>query len=294
METFVLLPFFLLSRVPTDVDTWRHGPEYTFVMDANMTTLQGRSILDFYVYQVYSTLKCRPRDFETLHCQFCAANITIYRDPIEVHEDEDSWLHAPFDIKFDQRGIRNLVILREMDAWYLDMVRAFVSQMNFGVDLRLDGAFTTMENTYIGQCESLVNISHIAEGNEVPGREDYEIVPMVSGNIRLKKKHGETLVIEKTRNLENCIDKRDYVITGDTRRHMETQMVSSRSRIEISDMEYDSYTENMVNVIHMGMIFPFHEKISMNLISVRPAEEILQPFSTDAATVSPYVYSEKD
>ncbi|XP_032673331.1 uncharacterized protein LOC116845111 [Odontomachus brunneus] len=287
METFVLLPFFLLSRVPSDADTWRHGPEYTFMANTNTTMLQGRSES----YQMYNTLKCRPQNSDTLRCQFGAANLTLCKEEPEHFYDEHSWFNESFGIKFDRRGIQSLVIPRDTDSLLFDIVRAFISQMNFGVELlhKPDGAFNAKESSYLGQCDTLVNISHEAQGNEGSGEEDYEIVTVAG----LQKKRGETLVIEKTKNLENCVDIRPYVMAADDR-DIKMQMVSSRSRTEISDMGFNSYTENMVHFIRRGISFSFCEKINLNLVSVLPAKEALQPLSVTTTNVSPYVQSKKD
>lgn len=191
--------------------------------NANVSTLVGRSIINFSVYQIRSLLKCRPRNTVTLHCQFGPANTTIHNEAPEYHEDKDSWFHEPFDIKFTRQGIYGLVVHQDIDPWYLDIIRAFVSQMSFGVELlhKQDGTFTAMEETYFGKCESLVNVSHEAQGNEISRKKDYEIVPTTG----FKKKPGETMVIEKTKNLNHCTNKRSYVISGENR-FMVTKMVS--------------------------------------------------------------------
>lgn len=192
-------------------------------MNSNASTLEGHSVSCFKL--VYSTLKCRPRDFDTLRCQFTTWS--------EIYEGKDGWFNAPFDITFVRQGIQSLVVPRDIDLWLLDMVRTFISQMNFGVELlhKPDGAFNAEEKSYLGQCESLVNVSREAhEHNEVSKEKDYEIVPMAG----LQKKRGEMLVIEKTRNLENCVDKRPYMMSGDNT-CIETGMVN-KSRNSLTDL----------------------------------------------------------
>lgn len=138
--------------------------------------------------------------------------------------DEDIWFQVPFDIKFNRQGIQGLVVPREMESRYIDVIRTIVSQMNFGVELlhKPDGAFKVMEKTYFGDCDGLVNISRETQGNEVPRKEAYEIVTMAG----LKKKQGEVLVIKKTRNLTNCADKRDYFFGSERNPKLNAPMVS--------------------------------------------------------------------
>lgn len=178
-----------------------------------MTALEGRSIFDFSVYQMCNTLKCRPRDSDTLHCWFGTGNLTMYRDSARVYESSHSLPQLPFEVNFDRWGIQNLVVSRHMLAEQLDKVRAFLSQINIGVEVlhQPDGTFTAIESSYNGQCETLVNVSREYHGNEDLEGEDYEIVPM-SG---IRKEPGEVLVIEKTRNLKNCMDKRDFALLND-------------------------------------------------------------------------------
>lgn len=188
-----------------------------------MTVLEGHSIAGFSSYKISSTLKCRLRDSKTMHCQFRTANLTVHQDSVQFHEDEDSWFQAPFDIKFNRLGIESLVILRDMETVYLDMVRAFVSQINVGVELlhKPDGAFQATESFYIGKCESLVNVSRLFQEYVSLEKEDIEIVPMTG----IKKQHGEVLLIDKTRNLNNCIDKRNYALFS-AQKSGKMQMVS--------------------------------------------------------------------
>lgn len=59
-------------------------------------------------------------------------------------------------------------------------------------------------------------------------------------------------------------------------------------------MEFDSYTENMIELSRMGISFSFEEKISLDLLCVLPAEEALEPVSNETKIFSPYVYGEDD
>ncbi|XP_046836477.1 uncharacterized protein LOC124432028 [Vespa crabro] len=296
MITLLLLPFFLASRISVDIESLLHGPEYTYRVEIITVKKAGGHPCageDVKAFDAVSTLKCRPRVPDTLNCRFEAAKMQIYEDGLyELAREtvEDLWMDdEPFEIIFDENGIKNLIVTKNMEPWTIDMIRSIVNQLNVGVDIRnkQDGIFTAIERSFLGKCQTKIELYHGLSYDNRWKDEKFEIIPMNGIN----KVTSEFFDIEKRRNIDDCehgvyffASKSAYT---DLPRDVTTVIKSSMSRIIISDSNYTSYTTNefLVTSKDKTRNFTLHEKIKLNLETISaPVNDI--PVIPDATSVN--------
>lgn len=144
-----------------------YGPECTYDVLVNMSLANIVQENDNFCNMIATELKCRPKGDDSLSCYF--QNSQIKRP--EPNDDRCSNAKGfvptrykfvgdePFEIRFNSRGIENLVVYRSIPRWRLDMIKVIVSQLNVGFEMqeRRD-RFTIMENSTVGHCEVDVKI----------------------------------------------------------------------------------------------------------------------------------------
>lgn len=202
-------------------DTWLHGPVNTYLVDFNVTFPNypdNTKSIGF-----HAMLKCRPQGFDVLNC-FLDNSRMAFKDSDMYKEDESYRINELFLIKFDRRGVRHLMVSPRLTPWQLGVLRTIANQLNFGVDLldKSNSTFNDIERSYIGECDSFVNISReVRDIERPPGKENFEIISMAG----FRKRHNEVVEIEKRRNLENCIHRNEYMFL-DPRHPANPQIVS--------------------------------------------------------------------
>lgn len=122
---------------------------------------------------IATELKCRPKGDDSLSCHFQNSRIKRPDPKDDRCSNAKDFVPTrykfvgdePFEIRFNSRGIENLVVYRSIPRWKLDMIKVIVSQLNVGFEMqeRRD-RFTIMENSTVGHCE--VDIKIIREDFE--------------------------------------------------------------------------------------------------------------------------------
>lgn len=152
-----------------------YGPECTYDVLVNMSLANIVQENDNFCAMIATELKCRPKGEDSLSCRF--KNSRIKRpDPTDnrCSNAKDFVLtkykfvgDEPFEIRFNSRGVENLVVHRSIPRWRLDMIKSTVSQLNVGFEIQeRRERFTIMENSTVGHCEVDVKIIHNGPDSE--------------------------------------------------------------------------------------------------------------------------------
>lgn len=168
---------------------------------------------------IASELKCRAKGSDTLNCRFTNGRI-VRPDPVRdercsnardfVPMSDRFVDEEPFEIRFNARGIENLVVSRDIARWRLDMMRAILGQLNVGFELgREHDRFVAMENSSIGRCEVEVKVSRAGYGREGDGGGEFEIVLEPERGDMVPLSRG-SLWIEKVRWPKRCPNRKIY------------------------------------------------------------------------------------
>lgn len=196
-----------------------YGPECTYDVLVNMSLANIVQDNDNFCAMIATELKCRPKGHDILNCRF--ENARIKRP-----DSKDDWCsnardfvptrykfvgEEPFEIRFNPRGVENLVVHRSIPRWRLDMIKVIVSQLNIGFDVQeRRERFTIMENSTVGHCEVDVKVIRGGSSEEtdddddsVEEGENFEIGFMSLTN-ELMRPVTERLRVEKVRHPKKC------------------------------------------------------------------------------------------
>ncbi|XP_017759740.1 PREDICTED: vitellogenin-like [Eufriesea mexicana] len=312
----IILPFLLAAHVHNAYDVvhrsglGRYVPECTYDVLVNMSLANIVHERDNFCSMVATELKCRPQGSDILSCRFAESRVvrpspddsrcTNARNFVPVLNrfvNED-----PFEIRFNSRGIENLVVSRDIPRWRLDMIRAIVGQLNVGFELEnAHDRFVTMENSNIGYCEVEVKVSRAGYGweGERPRHDQFDIVfnPERPGIAPLD---SASLRIDKVRQPKNCPNRKIYFFGnqedfsfGNKNTYMD--MTTSISHMYVSNKELYSFTETtgVMRTLNKPRTMRLHQQISLSLRSIDhardPFPEIMNPAST-----SLYAYTNLD
>ncbi|XP_076175882.1 vitellogenin [Ptiloglossa arizonensis] len=309
----IILPFFLAARVAIDEETYRvsdwqrYGPESTYDVLVNMSLANIVHERDNFCSMIASELKCRPKGSDTLSCRFANGRIVRPRHGDERCTNADNFVPVserfidtePFEIRFNSRGIENLVVSRHIPRWRLDMMKAIVGQLNIGFELEKGRQrFVAMEDSSIGYCEVEITMSRTGYQRDT-GYGDLNIAfePPRPEIVPLDR---AILQIEKVRQPKSCPNRKIYFFgnhedfsLGNKNTFMD--MTTSISRIRISEREMHSYTEStgIMRALNKPRTMRLYQKISLSLRSVDPAQNSLPEIRSPAST-SLYAYTSLD
>lgn len=199
-----------MVRVTVDESVWKYGPEYVFDVEMNVTSTpmnhDGVQTSNYTVMNLF----CRPTDPDGLFCHLGNVrrqSIDITNDnKIDIPEEQSRHLMSeePFEIRFSENGIDYLTVNDQVEVEHLNNIKLIAERFNIGVNLNgvPDGTFHITENTTIGECGVTVAINHYPSKrmmNKIKNdRYDLQSLP------RLNKVPSETILIQKTTNLNNC------------------------------------------------------------------------------------------
>lgn len=306
----IILPFLLAAHVQIEehleTDWHRYGPEFTYDVLVNMSLANIVEEKDNFCSMIASELKCRPTGTDTLRCRFVNGKI-VRPNPEDSRCSNakhfvpvsDKFINGdPFEIRFNSRGIENLVVSRSIPRWRLDMIKTIVGQLNVGFELDNGRQrFVTMENSTIGYCEVDVKMSRTGYRREDdPGNRELEILfePERPDMLPLNR---AALRIEKVREPKQCPNRKIYFFgnhedfsIGNKNTFMD--MTTSVSHIRISEHELHSYTENtgVMRTLNKARTMRLYQKTSLTLKSVDPARSQLPDIFNPAST-SLYAYT---
>ncbi|XP_015173810.1 PREDICTED: uncharacterized protein LOC107065037 [Polistes dominula] len=316
-----IIPFLLATQLtpehPREKYQWQYGGEMTFDVLVNFSRSdidRGRRI---YCSTISNELKCRVKDAETLSCYFLTPIITFstINDSSTTCEWSSNFVplndhfffdQDPFEIRYNSRGIENLVVKRTITRWKLDVTKAIVSQLHIGFELKEgQSSFQTAENSNIGHCEvnSRVLVSGGYYENEKYAHANLQLVLLDSNELRYRDilNQGGQIIIEKIRHSKKCQRRPIYFFgipishRDDRERGTFMDMVSSNTRMIISKKGFSSETVSEGLPIIMGGLRngPSRQKISVILKSVDPARNV-PPMISHPASTSIHTYSSFD
>lgn len=206
---------------PSESSNWQqYGPESTYDVLVNMSLSNIVHQKDNFCSMIGAELKCRLKGSDTLGCHFANGRI-VRPDPEDARCSNaknfvpisDRFVdEQPFEVRFNSRGIENLVVSRNIARWRLDMIRAIIGQLNVGFELEKGRQrFVTMENSSIGYCEVEIRMSRTGYSGEdtADNRRRFEIVfePAKADTVPLNR---AALRIEKVRRPKNCPNRKIY------------------------------------------------------------------------------------
>lgn len=175
---------------------------------------------DNFCSMIASELKCRPKGSDTLGCRFANGKI-VRPNPDDSRCSNaknfvpinDKFINEdPFEIRFNSKGIENLVVPRSIPRWRLDMIRVIVDKLNVGFEVENGrDRFVTMENSSIGYCEVEVKMTRPGYGRgngaESEGLFDIVFEPKRANLVPLSR---AALGIDKVRQPKKCPNRKIY------------------------------------------------------------------------------------
>ncbi|EFN73216.1 hypothetical protein EAG_02160 [Camponotus floridanus] len=252
---------------------------------------------------IATELKCRPKGYDTLNCHF--QNSRIKRpDPKDSRcSNAKDFVptrykfvgEEPFEIRFNPRGIENLVVYRSIPRWRLDMIKVIVSQLNIGFEVQEHrNRFIIMENSTMGHCEVDVKISRgdpdsEEDADSAEKNDNFEIGFLSSDEFAHLM--AERFRVKKTRQLKKCPQKTIYFFgnhedysRGDGEFYMD--MTTSASLIMISKEKFVSYTisEGVMKTANKSRIMRPHQNISLKLKRIDLAQSLIPEIQNPAST----------
>ncbi|CAK9804255.1 hypothetical protein ANTQUA_LOCUS3992 [Anthophora quadrimaculata] len=262
-----LIPFFLVARVAVDENVWKHGPEYAFDVEMNITSTPMNH--DGVQRSNYTAMNlfCRPAASDGLSCHLGNArrqSIDMTNDnKIDISEEEMESLYSeePFEIRFNEYDLNGVP----------------------------DGTFDIMENTTIGQCSVSVAINHYPSKrmmNKIKNnRYELESLP------QLNKVPSETIVIQKTINLNNCSSYASFYFGsyGDNvviEPNLNSHLDSSTSRIFVSDYQFVSTMTRLgtIGLDEKKNLTAISQYVSLSLRDIRAAKRELDKIPDASST----------
>ncbi|KAJ8667709.1 hypothetical protein QAD02_009372, partial [Eretmocerus hayati] len=281
-------------------------------------------------FDMSALLKCGVRGTSSLVCRmsdsravsFASANVDPQcpgkplPDTLTEHAEYQIAEEA-FEIEFENTGIGKILVNRTVSPPDLNIIRALANQFNVGANLgrRRETDFHLMERSVIGKCDTHYHIVkntsvdstlHLRKGPEfancstgcgkVTKPTTWEGDYRLSGLESLGLRHGQTMWLEKWRNVDRCSLRADYFFGSreaflGARNDFEARIVSSESSLFVSDSNFASYTRNELLVRRArGDDLSVYESYSLSLVSIDAAETPRPLSIIDPATASVYAF----
>lgn len=196
---------FAAANLAVNDSAWKYGPEYTFEVHANFTMLKKGSNVPTYNVNSVTHLLCRPRSIDTLNCRFRNWRGAGDKHAVDMHLNPD-----PFDVKFNNKGITELVTSKNpREPNTFGPLKFIVNLLSIGTDLtnRPDGNFDDSENFVLGDCVATFNVQHLSDDEDSLERSDEERSKKslrLSSLPSLNKVPGENIHVDKQRDLKRC------------------------------------------------------------------------------------------
>ncbi|XP_011860896.1 PREDICTED: vitellogenin-2-like isoform X2 [Vollenhovia emeryi] len=312
-----ILPFVLIANITVDdvhrQSEWTtYGPECTYDVLVNMSLANIVEENDNFCAMIATELKCRAKGDDSLSCHF--ENSRIKRPEPQDNRCSNAKDFVPtrykfvgdepFEIRFNSRGIENLVVHRSIPRWRLDMIKVIASQLNVGFEMQEHrDRFTIMENSTVGHCEVDVKIiransdSEDGDDDSAENGKNFEIGLMPSNKDFAHFSALERLQIEKIRQPKRCPRRTIYFFGNHEdyshgNRQLYMDMTTSSSHMTISSDRFVSYTisEGVMKTANKSQIMRPYQKISLKLKRIDSARSSL-PEIQDPASTSLFAFS---
>jgi len=244
----MMLLFFPSAAHLTVDETWSHGPEYTFQVQVNCTAIPEEGVYGSVRLNLESKLICQPlKNGHSLSCHFEDSKANSFaadsldpsepatptgqvnRQPAyEINEDQ-------FEIKFNKRGLDDLIVNENIQPRELDMVRMIVGQLSVGATLDgigNDVSFDAMENFTQGECYTTFKIDKKLVDRSLYAKPAYALRPTFG------LKDGKLVQIRKIRNLYMCAHKVPYFFGSADSFREESDIISDAVRIDFIPLQF--------------------------------------------------------
>jgi hypothetical protein len=287
-----------------------YGPECTYDVLVNMSLANIVHENDNFCSMIATELKCRPKGQDTLNCRFQNSRIkrpdskdsrcSNARDFVPTRYKFVG--EEPFEIRFNPRGIENLIVHRSIPKWKLDMIKVIVSQLNIGFEMQESrNRFTIMENSTMGHCEVDIKItrgdSNFEKDDDFAEKSDNFKIEYLSSD-EFARSVVERLRVEKARQPKRCPRRIIYFFgnhedySRDKAREFYMDMTTSTSLIMISKDKFVSYTvsEGVMKTANKSRIMRPHQNISLKLKQIDFAKSLM-PEVQDPASTSLFAFS---
>lgn len=153
----------------------------------------------------------------------------VNRQPAyEINEDQ-------FEIKFNKRGLDDLVVNENIQPRELDMVRMIVGQLSVGAildDIGNDVTFDAMENFTQGECYTTFKIDKKLVDRSLYTKSGYALRPTFG------LKDGKLVQIRKFRNLYMCEHKVPYFFGSADSFREESDIISDAVRTDYVSLQF--------------------------------------------------------
>ncbi|XP_054000441.1 uncharacterized protein LOC128887944 [Hylaeus anthracinus] len=302
---FIVVPFLLAIRLPTNGDRWHNGPEYTFNVTVSTISdlatredsLAGSSLI--------TSLKCRPREPYRLHCRYentkltklapKGINIESAIPPEDAVYEDFCFGNTSFEIKFDDEGIDHYRFENDevrIPPYRRNLYRIVANQLNIGSKFGEIEEIKKLDNTTVGECTVDYKVTKSKLDKQSADAEFLFTWPI---NMRIET----ALKIEKEVRLDECIPHPvyffgpradDVVPTGSIEK-----LISSHSKVFITDTEFTSESVNNVKVYDtnrkiVGFVLDY---VRLTFAAVDPATSDFKEIS-DTITAGPIVNKLRD
>lgn len=204
--------FLSAVQLPIEDGAWPYGPEYNFTASINMTGVPQcphsshhiPTCGDPFEFHITFRLYCIPKRNDILSCNL--------HDIGDEEVNRPRYTVVPFELFFEEEGIES-VITSQMVPRRADFnILRIAEQLHLGDNFNnIEGlTFEALTTSIIGRCNTIFNVYHRF------GTENRDAKTRFPRNFRLKlpwRLHmtpTETLVIDKTTNLNNC----NYYVDG--------------------------------------------------------------------------------
>lgn len=206
--------FLSAVQLPIEDGAWPYGPEYNFTAYINVTGVPQcphsphhiPTCDDPFEFHITFRLYCIPKRNDTLSCNLYVNDFGMIDE--EVNRQRYT-TDVPFELFFNEEGIESIITSQLMvptRAYDINILRMIAEQLHLGDSFNnIEGlTFEGVTASIIGRCNTIFNVYHRF------GTENRDAKTRFPRNFRLKlpwRLHmtpTETLVIDKTTNLNSC------------------------------------------------------------------------------------------
>lgn len=207
---------FYLSAVqlPIEDGAWPYGPEYVFNVHMNVT---GIPQCPYHVsacgdpagYRITSRLYCIPKRNDTLSCSLRYVDgfaFDVIGEENDVVNRRGNITDAPIELLFNEEGIMSIITSQLTHTYDLNILRMVAEQLHPGDDFNniAGDTFEDVTASTIGKCNVTFNVYHRSGTENSETRFHHRGFRLKLLPWKFRMTSTETLVIDKTTNLNDC------------------------------------------------------------------------------------------
>ncbi|XP_011874759.1 PREDICTED: uncharacterized protein LOC105565844 [Vollenhovia emeryi] len=274
-----LIPFFLAVQLPTKDVAWPHGPEYIFTVHMNVTGIPQcphhvSACGDPSGYRITSRLHCTPKRNDTLSCGLRHVDGFEFGEK-DFANQRRNLIEAPSELLFNEKGVDSIVTSQLTRVYDLNNLKTVAEQLHPGSDFNNIGNGSVVQDvtaSTIGKCNVTFDVYHRLDENAKPSRRNYQLIIQP---LRLHMTSEQTLVIDKTTNLNDCSCYADSYFGkyGDkvVDERLKSNLDMMVSHMEINDASFSSSTTRKGTSTSNNKLYNITEITKVILEDIRPA-----------------------